>query len=131
MRIRQFVRNSRRNDDGIDLSLPLPREKATLIMEVLDEGDHPIEGALASVENLKGIQRAYSIDNKTGKDGRLELSLWKGETYVIDCFWFSSRLLPSTGDNPKLEFKEWRGKTGAIHLGESRSYAKVTLRLVR
>lgn len=117
--------------DGIDLVLPLPRETAKLILEVLDESAQPIEGALASVENVEGIQRVYSVYNESGKDGRLELTLWKGETYVIESFLYSSQLLPGKVDSPRLDLKEWRGKTGVIHLSESENYAKVTLRLVR
>jgi hypothetical protein len=106
---------------GVDLKLRPARKPATLVIHAVMEDGTPATGSLASIEDLAGTQRSYSVENKADPDGILKVSLWEGESYKIE-----SHLIEVASRN----IRQWRGTAGPVTLRGNETAIEVTLSLV-
>ena len=106
---------------GIDLRLRPARKPATLVIHTVMQDGTPATGSLASIEDLAGIQRAYSVENKADANGILKVQLWEGESYKIE----SHRT-----EVADRNIRQWKGTTGPVTLRGNETSIEVTLSLV-
>jgi hypothetical protein len=129
---------------GIDLVLPDPRTKATLILELRYEDGSlvtatgiprnaeesartpAISSIVATVVDLNGIQRGFADQNGPVPDGRVRLSLWTNETYIVKASRSEPELVDAPQGGVRIKFKTWQATSGPIRLTD----VETTLRLV-
>jgi hypothetical protein len=100
---------------GIDLELLAPRTPAVLHIEAVMEDGSPALGAVASIENLEGVQRARSsgTDEHTNV---LDVPAYVGETYRAKGFLASVKASDTieSGKPIRMKIKTWTGSSGPI-----------------
>jgi hypothetical protein len=99
---------------GVDLTLGSPRQPATLhILEILPDGK-PAAGAVANVEDLAGIQRAFA-QNRDDQASLLTAVVYVGESYVVKGFYVNDKL------------RTWEGIEGPVRVTGADTHVRVML----
>jgi hypothetical protein len=103
---------------NIDVEVSEPRERATLHIEAVLEDGTPATDAGASVEDLSGMQRAFSLGRDTVN--RLDIPVYVGETYRARCF--RGRVEPAEpaeqGQPIRMRITSWEGVSGPIQVAQ-------------
>jgi hypothetical protein len=132
--------------NGIDLVLAPPRKRVTLILDVRYEdgtvatatdspknrtaSDFPVVSSiLASVDDTNGVQRGLSNQDGPILDGKVHLSLWAGETYIVKVTRFESGQLIYNPDGSirGMGSKDWAGTAGPIRVTEPETTLRVVI----
>jgi hypothetical protein len=96
---------------GIDLQLPMARKPATLHVEALMEDGTPALGAIAKVENIAGIQRAFASEPDSHTN-ILHIPVYIGETYNIKSFQIEVKTRMPIRKESQPGFSRRRGVVG-------------------
>ncbi len=85
-----------------------------------------ISSIVATVDDLNGIQRGFADQKGPVLDGRVRLSLWTDETYVVKASRSESELVNAPQGGVRIKFKTWQAASGPVRLTD----AATTVRLV-
>jgi hypothetical protein len=130
--------------DHIDLVLPPPRLPANLVLKVEFQDGRPARStgyppnsstqrteprstSSASISDLKGIQRAVTINVYGPSDGTFRFPLWQGETYKIKVSWGDLRF-PDPSSSRSIS-SDWEAEAGPLLLNQPETEVRLVLRL--